>query len=533
MNTHMFGRWLVCMAALIAGLASATERTVLDTTISGVTVYPGIARVTRMGSVSVTPGSVSCVLRGLPAWVDPTDIHAHVGPGDQVRLLSVRAEAVSKPGATKKELEAAEEMLAELKRQLEDAKATIAGQLEAIATERAYLDDLMPWYKDRLPEESKTRPITAAELKEVNDYLSQARLALVQKKDELNHGTREVEKMIRDQEKALEELRQKTNVETVEILVDLMATIAGAAQVQISYLVAGATWCPEHIIPRDGVGRSVTVQTQAIVRQATGETWPAVPMTLSTSHPLLYSAAPVLREWAIGGPMKNMSAADAIFPQAMRLDKAYGTRLDTLLKRWRESTSREDDGKAAVERVLVGQSQATRLLRQLSVRGASPEFSAQGPVSCDSDGHATIAVLAQTELPCVSVVRLIPALSPKGFETLNLTNNTEQPLLPGAVAIFREGQLIGRTTVPFAGLGEEVAVSLGRTQTITATRRLDLAATTTTVLSTRTRQTIAYTITVTNTSKADVQAEVLDQLPVSKSKDVTIRLVRTEPRAET
>lgn len=533
MNARMFGRRLVGLAGMVACLAAAAERTELDAGISGVTVFPGVARVTRKAEVAVTPGSVSCVVRGLPIWVDPAGIQAQVGPGEQVRLLSVRTEAVSKPGATKEEIEAVEEKLAELKQQLDDAKATIAAQLEAIDAERVYLDSLMPWYKDRLPEESKTRPITAAELKEVNDYLSQARLALVQKKDELSRGTREAEKAIRDQEKAIAELRKKPAVDTLEILIDLMAAAEGPAQVQVSYIVAGATWYPEHAISRDGAAGTVDVQTQAIVHQATGEAWPSVPMTLSTSHPFLDSAAPVLREWAIGVPNKDKSTAAVRFPHATRLDQAYSTRLDALLTRWRETVSREEEGKAAVERVLAGQSRAVALMRQLSIRGVSPKYSAQRKVSCDSDGRATVAVLAQAELKCTSLVRLVPALSPEGFETLNLTNNTAQPLLPGAVAVFRAGQLIGRTAVPFAGLGEEVAVSLGRTQSVTATRRLDLGATATTPLGPRTRQTIAYTITVTNASKSDVEAEVLDQLPVSKSKDVTIRLLQTEPRAET
>jgi|GEM_PF-1620714 len=533
MKAYRLGQRLIGLVGMVACLTATAERTELKAGISAVTVFPGVARVTRKAEVAVTPGSISCVIRELPVWVDHAGIQAHVGPADNVRLLGVRTESASKPGFTKDELKAEEDKLAKLEQELADAKATIAAQLEAIDSERAYLDSLMPWYKDRLPEESKARPITAAEIKEVNDYLSQARLELVKKKAELGQGTREIDEAIAKQKKALEELRKKPASDTVELLIDLAVTSAGTAQLQVSYIIAGAAWFPEHAVSLDGAPGTATAQTQAVVYQATGEPWPAVPMTFSTSHPFLGSAVPSLGEWSIGVVKKGKGTPPVQLPHAARLDRAFGSRLDALMKRWREGVGHDDAGKEAVARVLAGQAQAATLMRQLSIRGISPEYVAQGTPVCASDGRAAVAVLAQSELPCAAQVRLVPALSSAGFETLNLTNTGDQALLPGSVAVFRSGHLTGRSAMPFTGPGEDASVPVGRTESVTAVRRLDLSATSTTVLGPRARQTIAYTITVKNASESDVQAEVIDQLPVSKSKDVTIRLAQSEPRAET
>lgn len=80
--------------------------------------------------------------------------------------------------------------------------------------------------------------------------------------------------------------------------IDLTATAASEIVVHLEYVVEAARWAPSYVARIDG--DRVGFEIRAVVAQATGEDWTAVPLVLSTAEPTRFAPLPELAPQKIG-----------------------------------------------------------------------------------------------------------------------------------------------------------------------------------------------------------------------------------------
>ena len=498
----------------------------MTSTVNRVVVYPGWARVERRGEADFPAGVTRIVLGGLPRWLDPESVQARVEGEAGVRVVSARGRIAVRSVRTEDDLKAAEKEIAQVQEGIDSVQA----EVEALGAERAYLDKLMPWRVESLPAETAARPVTAVELKEVNDYLAQARMENVQKTGEANGKLRTLQEELKEKEEARDEVKKLLQVRQGEVAVDVRAEAAAKAVLSVSYLVGGASWFPEHTLSADTGPATVGLETYAVVQQATGEEWREAEVTVSAGHPYSSMHGPSLGVWGLQAPAGSGAAA---VPFGSRTLGESDARLLALSKTWQDEAVKDESLTDAVPLVLANRKAAEELVRQTAIRGGSVVRPVGGRHTVETTGVATVLPLGTADVPVERTFRLMPSVSTRCYEAGVLRNTSDVVLLPGPVGITRGGDLLTRSRLDLTGPGERFEVDLGPSDAVSVVRTLDRSASRVTRLGGTTRLTVAYRIQLKNDRGTEASVQVRDQLPMSgKEKGVAVELLAAKPRAE-
>ncbi|MFC5144934.1 mucoidy inhibitor MuiA family protein [Streptomyces aureoversilis] len=213
----------------------------------------------------------------------------------------------------------------------------------------------------------------------------------------------------------------------IELTVE--AAAAGPVSLRLSHLTACALWRPAYRAVLDG--DSLTLETDAMVWQRTGEDWSDVGLTLSTARSALATEPPRLGEDRL--TLKDRSAAER-------------RTVDVELRE-------EEIGDLGPVPVLglpgVDDGGETRVLR-------SP-----APVSVPADGRAHRVPLSVFTTAAGSEYACSPELSPLVTQVVRFDNLSGHVLLAGPVDLVRGSGFSGRGTLDFTAPGAPVELAFG------------------------------------------------------------------------
>ena len=123
-----------------------------------------------------------------------------------------------------------------------------------------------------------------------------------------------------------------------------------------------------------------------------------------------------------------------------------------------------------------------------------------------------------------------PKVSSNAYLTAKVTNNTDKPLLPGKMNIFIGGDFVGASHTKFVAQNEEFKISLGIDDGIKIKREMDNTKSILTETSKRKRLDFAYEIEIHNLKKKAIKITAIDQIPISKDKDIKVRVKGFDPK---
>ncbi|MFE5941767.1 mucoidy inhibitor MuiA family protein [Streptomyces sp. NPDC056480] len=213
----------------------------------------------------------------------------------------------------------------------------------------------------------------------------------------------------------------------VELTVD--ATAAGPVGLRLSHLVPCALWRPAYRAVLDG--GSVTLETDAMVWQRTGEDWTGVRLTLSTARSALATEPPSLGEDRL--TLKDRTAAE---------------------RRTVDVELREEDISDLGPVPVLG-------LPGVDDGGETRVLHSPAPVSVPSDGRAHRVPLSAFSTPAGSEYACSPEVSPLVTQVVRFDNTSGYVLLAGPVDLIRGSGFAGRGTLEFAAPGAPVELAFG------------------------------------------------------------------------
>ncbi len=514
----------------------ATPGQELTTRITHVTIYPEWAYVTREATVDVPAGNTSLVIRNLPAWIDDESIRARLPGATDATLLAAAARTVFLARSTDEDVRKAEAAVTELKDAVEDLNA----QITVLESEAKVLAQLIAWKLDKVPHEAATRKIEAVELKDLDAFYLQAMNDNVKKAAEAKRKIRTLQPDLQAREKAWAEAKRKNRLELKEITVDVAAAKAGKLTVAVDYLISGASWYPSFDARTDAERTSVQLGSNAIVQQSSGEDWSEAGFTLSTVNPYATRQKPELDPWLIDAGMSQQVAQtdnDVQVNQSASVSfrANQGKQMDRLAALQRKQyTMNEAD--ADFQKAYKGWQDNVKLLlevvRQAEERGTTVEFEVPGRFLVKSDGLPVRLPIGEVTLPAQRRYSAAPAVSQSTYVTGLMRNAATFPFLPGPVKIFISGSFVGKSQMAFVAANEKFELYLGLEERIKVTREMDAKTSSTAMFSGRKRLNVGYRLKVKNFLKTDAAVEVRDQVPVSQSADVKVKVVQVNPRAD-
>lgn len=213
----------------------------------------------------------------------------------------------------------------------------------------------------------------------------------------------------------------------VELTVE--AAAAGPVGLRLSHLTPCALWRPAYRAVLEG--DSLTLETDAMVWQRTGEDWSDVRLTLSTARSALATDPPRLAEDRL--TLKDRSAAERRTVDVELREEEIG-----------------DLGPAPV----LG-------LPGVDDGGEARVLRASAPVSVPGDGRAHRVPLSAFTTAARSEYACSPELSPLVTQVVRCDNLSGHALLAGPVDLVRGSGFIGRGALDFTAPGAPVELAFG------------------------------------------------------------------------
>ncbi|MGW0598895.1 mucoidy inhibitor MuiA family protein [Streptomyces sp. NPDC002776] len=270
---------------------------------------------------------------------------------------------------------------------------------------------------------------------------------------------------------------------------------AGPARLRLTHLVPCALWRPAYRAVLDA--DTVTLETDAMVWQRTGEDWSDVALTLSTARSAAANEPPTLVE-----------------------DRLTLTDRSPAERRTVEVEVREQEiadlGPAPVLGLPgVDDGGETRVLR-------SP-----APVCVPADGRAHRVPLSSVAAPARSEYACAPELSPLVTQVVRFDNSSGHALLAGPVDLVRGSGFSGRGTLDFTAPGGPVELAFGSHDDYRVVRYAEESRDTATMTQ---RTTVTHTVRLHLSrfsapgAQGDRTVVLRERMPVSEVSAVEVRL---------
>jgi uncharacterized protein (TIGR02231 family) len=277
------GKIATAIAMIAANTALTTAaHAVTDSTITDVTVFPGVAQVTRQTSLNA--GSQALTFDCLPASINQQALSVEAGAGVQVGEISVeRLSAKQAPHCLRSpldsDIERLEDELAMLEAEKQGLDLSVAylrglggGKDQAAVAPAGSLEAMLGTVKNEGRGAFKRLHAIEREKQRVAEKLQ----PLVAERDRLGNSRRQISR------------------------VTIRTVASKTSKLALTYQVNGPSWQPAYRAYLDSGAASIKLERQAMVRQSTGEDWKGVALRLSTGQPRRGASAPYPSPWTIG-----------------------------------------------------------------------------------------------------------------------------------------------------------------------------------------------------------------------------------------
>ena len=489
---------VVTISLFAVSVASGAEVAV-NSAIETVTVYPDGATITRVIKTDLPAGDSTLVAQDFPTSLDPASLRIE-GEGSarlMIGAIDARPPRPVSPAA-----------LPQLDRQIEalrDERGVLDDKIAAATARRKFAERFAESAPAGLGDKGEARPLSdwraafAAIAEEVAVADAAMREARVRQRD----IDREVAR--------LEAQRNSNPPRKMEVRIDLAADAATKATLRVSYAVRGARWQPLYDARLNTGARdrepALDLVRRAEIVQQTGEDWTDVALSLATAMTAKGGNAPDLRPLIVRypEPPKPTAGQALLAPESLR--------------------SRALEAGVALKAAPVPASEQEATL---DTGGFQAIFQIPGRVTVPADQGAKSLRIGTTTIAPKLVIRAAPALDPTGYLEASFTQSEDAPLLPGRIAIYRDGIYVGRGQMKLTPKGEIVHLGFGADEKINITRAVVRKIEGSTgIISTAKTDEREFRISVRNGHVTPVSVAIEDQMPVSEIADVQVELLPT------
>jgi uncharacterized protein (TIGR02231 family) len=472
--------------------------------VDAVTVYPDGASVTRLITLDLPSGDNTLVAKDFPLTLDPSSLRVE---GEAGAKLTIGAIDTRPPRA------APPVNLPELDKRIEalkDERANLDGAINAATARRKFAERFAEVSPAGLGEKGEARPIAEwrAAFAAVAEEVASADTAI-----------RDAERKQRDIDRdiaRLEQDRAQKPPSKLEVRIDLATAAATKATLRVTYAVRNARWSPLYDARLDTGAKdrkpALELVRRAEITQSTGEDWSNVALAVSTVRTARGGSAPELNSLIVQYPQLS---------QASRPIGAASVASDTKFRGVPAPAAPEPQFEE-MRKKIADEQQAT-----VEVGGFQVTFKIPGRVSVGaSEGAKSLRVSTATIAPDLAV-RAVPVLNPTAFLEASFKQNEDAPLLPGRVAIYRDGVFVGRGQMAGAGKDETVRLGFGADDKVkierTVVKRNEGSAGL--IVTTSKTDERSFKTSVRNGHDFPIKIAIEDQLPVSENEDIVVEML--------
>lgn len=511
----------------------------VSSTIRKVTVYSDRALVSREAAVKVTAAPTVYAFKHLPGWVDDGSVRAAISAG---RIVDVRVGRSYLAKATERSYRKAESdarAMADRLLALDDELAVLEAQSKQVEDIKAF--SLAKLTKDVTAGEPRpaghsepTGSVGVGTYAAVVEYIGKKLREIAKGRRAVQAERAKLAPAVEASKRRLEELRGLTQLEETNVFVTVQGTASSAGQLQLSYMLPGATWEASHELRTGAEPTSVELTSFAVVTQASGEDWDDAELTFSTQSSSAAVRIPELEALTLGESQARTQSIErhsASFRRAEAAFKGQNRLWNKRVQSAERSSTFEESYQTNFEYLQVVQAKTVQIFQSLQQRGTTTQFKAMSATKVRADGRSVRVPLGRANLKAQKSLVAAPEQSLNAAQTLELLNDSGQSLLPGNVALYQGGAFLGMTNLDFVADGEQFAVFLSVADQLKLSRVLDKRRSAL-VRKQRTQMQLAFVVTVENLSSKVMSLKLADRIPVSEDRDVVVSGVKIAPEVK-
>lgn len=295
-----------------------------------------------------------------------------------------------------------------------------------------------------------------------------------------------------------------------EILITVSADVATAASIQFNYYTAGASWAPEYDLKATSTDNSLTLIQKAKLIQNTAVDWKDVKLTLSTGNPSLRNTRPTLNPLFV--QLINYMREDVSTKYPGTLNEVATTIAGTTFS---NDELKDMDAKYSFDYSTV----KTNMVQV--------EYAIALSYSIPSDGKPHTIAIQKKELNASFEYYCVPKLDKDAFLQARIVDWEDMNLVYGEAKIYFDNSYVGKSTINPTDMDDTLNIDLGRDKTILVERKLIKEKSKTGFVDGMKTVTRSFTITVRNTKANAINFVLLDQIPLSNQKDITVTAEET------
>jgi len=500
----------ISLIAFTAAFPAFAGETDVVSRIDAVTIYPDAAIVTRLADVDAPAGDSVLTFRNLPLGLDPDSLRVEGAAMAALTIGSVEthvAPAEAQPGD-----DALTTKLADLRQQRAATQTTI----DALQGKRAMIVRFSQSGPEKLSPDSK--PLDVADWASAWDAVG---TALAKVSADLTPAL-EKARVLDEQIAALEAQQQAPRPQAAGRIVTVALNAPAAARVSLSlsYRVADVGWTPLYdaaLKTDDAAGPSLTLTRRAAIAQSTGEDWSNVALTVSTARVARAVGVVDLPRQRIDFWQPEIAESAVARPTAKRA--AAPTDKPALAGAPPAPPSLALDGSSP--QPIAAQESAA----QLQAGAYTAAFKAAGRITLASDGSQKSFVLGRVVVQPSLSVKTAPSVDPVAYVEAHFVDSEDAPILPGQVALIRDGAFVGEGRVGFVAPGDGADLGFGGDDKLRVDRapvnRKENEPTWYNQTKIETRE---FVTSVKNLHAFPVKVQVIDRAPVSENAAIVVEL---------
>lgn len=474
-------------------------------------------------SLKLHKGRNKLIFTGISAFADPRSIQFS-GEGNY-RLVSV---------STEMDFLAAEYFNPRIKvyqDSLEGLKDKFQNNEDQIASYQAELEVLNANKKLG----GANQNLSVAQIKEAADFYRTRTLEINTKLSKLNKEQAKLTTLIDNTRYQLVELNYNENQRSNQVIILIDAPESITIQGQLKYLVSDCGWAANYDLSATDLNQKINLKYMAQVYNNTGNDWNEVELVLSTGDPRLSASFPELSPWYLNYyEATRLSAKKGYYaPQVVQEDYRQQAQSNINIANQRaydnyilEKAENKLDEQQQFFQTSTGKALGNNpvAMRQIDISELTAEFAIQDKFSCPSDAKPYKVDIKSLSLDATFTHITVPKLDNGAFLMAHIVGWQDLELMPGPTNVYFAGAYVGVSEIDTRNLSDTLSLSFGRDNKVVVMRKLKQELSSKKIIGGSKKELYLYEIAVRNNRNTPISIDIYDQVPISKSSDITVTI---------
>ncbi|MEJ8562798.1 DUF4139 domain-containing protein [Yoonia sp. GPGPB17] len=503
-------RFFLTTSLIAFAAPSFADTFTAEARVDTVTIYPGLATVTRHVTLDLPAGQHEIIVPGMPEGLSTEGLRLAAPAGAQVGAVNLAFDRLPvTPDQSAPEVIAGRDEVERLEAVLRDRDAAIAQirlRVQAAEEQIAFLQSLS---QANAGEALSTASI--ADIQALAQMVGTETLTVREAAFAAEREAQVAELAREDDIEALQDARQalaallQTEKDGSVLTFTLAVAEAGEVTVDVSAVEGFANWSPVYDMRlTTGDAAALDIDRAVVISQQTGQDWNDVQLILSTARP-----GEQIAPSGVWAPLRRIISEDE-------------------LERERGAVMMSDSMQTMSRSVVSGFAEEVMeapmaVTAQADFSGATVTYVYPGRVDIRNGVEDLRLPLDTLNFETDVWAEAVPSRDQIAYRMAEFTNDTGEVMLPGQALIFADGTMIGFSQLPLLAAGADTEMGFGPLDGLRLTRAIpnktegDVG-----VFTSSNQLTEQAVMTVENLTGQDWAVKLRDAIPYSEQEDLEV-----------